>query len=233
MQPDPDPGALEDALGHRFADRALLEEALTHPSLAVDTTRPVRHYQRLEFLGDAVVALAVSESLFRADPDAREGELSARRAAVCQGAALSAVGRRLGLERHLRVVAEDDEHRARLLERALGDAVEAVAGAVLLDAGFERAAACVRRWLEPDLEQARRTRALANPKGRLQELHQPAHGSGAVTYELVAATGPDHRRTFRARVLLCGRPLAEGEGPSRKAAEEAAARAALAQVGGA
>jgi ribonuclease-3 len=230
MNTPPDLAALEEAIGHRFANPSLAEEALTHPSRAVDPAFTGKHYQRLEFLGDAVVALAVARHLYLDDPSAREGELSTRRAAVCNATHLAEVGRRLGLATHLRLAVDDPAERAVALERALGDAVESLAGAILLDAGFNTAAACVARWFGDIPAAARAAVAAANPKGRLQELFQPVHGTGSVRYELIGAAGPAHRRRFRVRVIAAGKALAEGEGPSHKAAEEAAARAALATL---
>ena len=218
------PTELELALGHHFADRALLDEALTHPSYAnVQAQRglPVRDNQRLEFLGDAVVDLCVSERLFDADPDAREGALTERRAGLVNEARLADAARALGLGRHLKLA--PGEERSGFRERAsvLADALEALAAAIYRDAGLCAARAFVLRAL-PELEVGRPER-LKPAKARLQELTQQ-RWKLTPSYATQPADGDDVVVT---EVRVGDRLCARGEGSSRRDAENRAAHAAL------
>ena len=183
--------------------------------------------QRLEFLGDAVLQLALSHELFQLFPTEREGGLSRRRAVLANGAFLAALAREAGIADCLRLGTSEENTGGRNRTSSLEDAFEAVIGAVYLDGGFAVAQAVVQR-LYGDLQ----ARILAsepgdNPKGRLQEIVQPAHGNFALRYELVRAEGEDHARTYEVAVFLLDRRLGSGRGTSKKLAEEAAARAAL------
>mgnify|MGYP003333267950 CR=1 FL=1 len=219
--------ALQDRLGHAFRDVRLLERALTHPSILQDTPGFDGNNQRLEFLGDAVLQLALSHELFQLFPTEREGGLSRRRAVLANGAFLAALAREAGIADCLRLGTSEENTGGRNRTSSLEDAFEAVIGAVYLDGGFAVAQAVVQR-LYGDLQ----ARILAsepgdNPKGRLQEIVQPAHGNFALRYELVRAEGEDHARTYEVAVFLLDRRLGSGRGTSKKLAEEAAARAAL------
>ena len=219
--------ALQDRLGHAFRDVRLLERALTHPSILQDTPGFDGNNQRLEFLGDAVLQLALSHELFQLFPTEREGGLSRRRAVLANGAFLAALAREAGIADCLRLGTSEENTGGRNRTSSLEDAFAAVIGAVYLDGGFAVAQAVVQR-LYGDLQ----ARILAsepgdNPKGRLQEIVQPAHGNFALRYELVRAEGEDHARTYEVAVFLLDRRLGSGRGTSKKLAEEAAARAAL------
>lgn len=221
--------ALEQRLGHAFRNRALLEEAVSHPSVT-SIEKGATTNQRLEFLGDAVIGLVFATKLFQELPEAREGELTRRRSELVRAETLAAAAEDLGIWEFIRFGPIREAERATGRQRALCDAFEALAGAVYLDAGFDTAQAAVRRWLGAFSVAVGVTSSEAmNPKGALQERLQPTHGNAAVRYEILESTGPDHRRHFTARVLVRGEEWGRGEGESKKAAEEAAARAALAR----
>lgn len=203
---------------------AALEQALTHPSLANE--RPgLLHNQRLEFLGDAVLGLCASEELYRAFPDADEGALTRLRAQLVNAEALAAWGRTVGLPGVLRVGRGAAGAGLRESTNVLADAVEALIAASYIEAGLDAA----RRL---SAEVVRHGMAAVGPsagrdaKSELQERLQ-ALGQAAPSYELVEATGPAHERRFRVRVTGAGVALGEGDGRSKRAAEQAAAAAAL------
>lgn len=217
---------LEQRLGHRFADRALLEESLTHPSHT--QLQPGPSNQRLEFLGDAVLQLIVSTALFDAYPEEREGVLSRRRSVLTNGTFLVKLALELGFEHALRLSPAEEASGGRTRASTLEDAFEAVVGALYLDAGFETTRAQVLRWYGPIDARLDMHEHHDNPKGRLQELVQPVHGNDALWYEMHRVEGAPHERSFEVRLHFLGRMIAEGQGSSKKEAEENAARSALA-----
>jgi ribonuclease-3 len=219
--------ALQSRLGHTFKNPALLLQALTHPGYANEHPEDGDHYQRLEFLGDAVIQFVVTEALFHLRPQEREGELSRLRVALTNGIFLGMLARELGIPPLLRLCTA--EQKTGGSQTAAGDAYEAVVGAILLDAGLPVAQAFILRTygaLEARLASLQIENA--NPKGRLQERFQPLHGSGALRYETAASGGADHAKEYTSRVFLADRLLGSGHGTSKKLAEEAAARSALA-----
>jgi ribonuclease-3 len=217
---------LQSRLGHAFAQPALLLQALTHPGYANEHPEDGPHYQRLEFLGDAIIQFVITDALFRLRPLEREGELSRLRAALTNGVFLGLLARELGLPGHLRLCAA--EHKTGGSPTVAGDAYESVVGAIFLDAGLPAAQAFIlRSYGELESRLAGLRLADANPKGRLQERVQPAHGTGALRYETVQSGGADHAKEYTSTVFLADRVLGRGLGSSKKAAEEAAARAAL------
>ena len=219
--------ALQDNIGYRFQDPAKLRLALTHPSWLQDHTEETESNQRLEFLGDAVLQLTLTEALFALYPGEREGPLSQRRAALSKGHYLAFLAREIDLARHLRMAASEEQMGGRDRPAALEDALESLIGAVYADSDFATARAVVLR-LYGDLS-ARLNRVIdsENPKGRLQERVQPVLGNGALRYEVDHVAGQDHAREYEARVYLQGEFLGAGRGSSKKAAEENAARIAL------
>jgi ribonuclease-3 len=218
---------LEEAIGHEFRDRALLERAVTHPSLTQDRTDGLQSYQRLEFLGDAVLQLILTEALYDLFPSDREGLLSKRRSALANGTFLAGLAREIGLDAALRLSASEESSGGRNRDAALEDAFEALIGAVYLDSDIDR----VRRvalGIYGDLgERLANVEDRENPKGRLQELVQPMHGNNALRYEVQQIEGEDHAREYIVAVLLQEREVGTGRGSSKKQAEEAAAREAL------
>jgi ribonuclease-3 len=223
--------ALTSMLGVEIGDMAPYRRALTHRSVLNDLApgADAPTYERLEFLGDALLDLVVSEHLMDAFPEADEGFLSKLRAKLVSKGALATCARRLGVGPHLRLGANARRAGVAASDSVLADAVEALAAALYLDRGLEAARAFAHRaLLEPvDLEAA--ARRATNYKSRLLE-HAHAQGHPPPTYRTLRAEGPSHDRTFTAEVLVAGAPCGTGTGPSKKAAEQAAARAALERV---
>ncbi|HEX4825663.1 MAG TPA: ribonuclease III [Candidatus Polarisedimenticolaceae bacterium] len=221
--------SLETRLGYRFGDRSILERALTHRSSAHEkvSSVPRDHYERMEFLGDALLGFLVSERLMGDDPAADEGTLTRRKQSVVRTGALAEVSRRLGLGEALRLGRGEDQSGGRTKPSLLADAFESVLAAVYLDGGIRSARAFVRRHLKAELAATVGVVAPAeDAKTTLQELVQ-AKWRVTPRYRIVGISGPAHARTFTAEVLLEERPAGEGSGASRKDAERAAARAAL------
>jgi ribonuclease-3 len=218
---------LQATIGYRFSDAATLERALTHPSWLQDNPGAPGNNQRLEFLGDSVLQLILTEALFSMFPGDREGDLTKRRAVLGKGMFLASLARDIGLDACLRLGANEESTGGRSRDAALEDAFEAVIGAVNLDGGFE-AARRVALGIYGDLgARLAGMEGHANPKGRLQEIVQPGHGNSAIRYELIATEGADHERVYEVGVFLLERRLGSGRGSSKKLAEEEAARAAL------
>lgn len=222
----PELTALQTRLGYAFNDAALLRLALTHPSLAHESGEPTPHNQRLEFLGDAVLQLVLTEKLFAHFPGFDEGQLSKSRAKLVNGETLAGLGRALGLGQHLILSRGEEGNGGRERASTLADAFEAVLGAVFLDASLPAAKELILRIFEPILADLDFLPGIENPKGELQELLQ-ATSATAPEYEHVSATGPDHDRVFECTVHHSGIELARGTGKSKKAAESDAALTAL------
>jgi ribonuclease-3 len=221
-----DLASLQERIGYRFTDPSLLTAALTHSSWVQDHPRD-DHNQRLEFLGDSVLQLVLTEALFTLFPADREGELTKRRSVLGKGRFLATLAREIGLESHLRMGANEDAMGGRQRDAALEDAFEALVGAVNLDGGLPAARAAILRIYGDLATRLGQMENHANPKGRLQELAQPVHGNSAVRYELLGTEGADHEKRYEVAVFLLDRRLGSGRGSSKKLAEEEAARAAL------
>ena len=224
---------LEATLGVRFSDRTLLAQALRHSSYVHEQPPPKPpSNERLEFLGDAVVSLSVSHLLYETFPDAPEGALAGRRAGLVSEETLAARARELGLGRYVLLGAGEEASGGRQRPSLLCDLFEAVVGAIYLSEGWETADAFVRRQLGPlvmTLEHgaAPLFKGPADAKSRLQEILQ-AEGGRPPVYRLVKVDGPPHRRQFTVTVEWDGAVRGWGEGRTRKAAEQEAARRALA-----
>jgi ribonuclease-3 len=222
---------LEDALGYRFADRSILEQALTHRSSAHEARDGAADsYERLEFLGDALLGFLVSDRLVTDDPLADEGTLTRRRQTVVSTEALAAASLRLGLGDALILGRGEDATGGRAKPSLLADAFESVLAAVYLDGGLRPARAFVRRHLKSEL--ARTVGNIgpgADAKTRLQELVQ-ARWRLTPSYRIVSTTGPAHAKEFTAEVLFGDAVGGRGVGSSRKEAEREAARDALASL---
>ncbi len=221
-----DLAALQSRLGYAFREEAMLRLALTHPSIAHEQGTPVEHNQRLEFLGDAVLQLALTRELYEKFPAFDEGPLTKARAKLVNRRALAVHGRALGLGAHLIVSRGEELNGGRERPSALADAYEALVGAIFLDGGFAVARDFILREFEAGVGQLNVIPILENPKGELQELLQ-ARSSEAPRYHVASATGPDHDRVFECTVHHAGAELARGSGKSKKAAESEAALAAL------
>jgi ribonuclease-3 len=220
VTPDLEPLALVLA---KDIDRQLLERAVTHRSYAYENGGLPTN-ERLEFLGDSVLGLVVTEALYRRHPDLPEGQLAKLRAAVVNSKALADVARRLDVGRFLRLGRGEEISGGRDKSSILADALEALIGAVYVDRGIEEAAALVLRLFDPLLEDSARLGAGLDWKTSLQEL-TAAEVLGVPEY-VVEESGPDHAKTFRARAVVAGESLGDGEGRSKKEAEQRAAESA-------
>lgn len=218
--------ALQQRLGYRFADAALLRLALTHPSIVHEQTAGAQTNQRLEFLGDAVLQLALTHELYARFAEFGEGPLTKARAKLVNARSLAAQARALGLGEHLILGRGEEKSGGRDRASSLADAYEALLGAIFLDGGFAAAREFILREFRQVIGELTVEPTIDNPKGELQELLQSASPE-APRYEVTAATGPDHQREFECRVHHAGVELARGRGPSKKLAESAAALAAL------
>lgn len=216
----------QSRLGHFFQDAALLQLALTHPSVAHEQGEPVQHNQRLEFLGDAVLQLLLTRDLYEKFPGFGEGPLTKARAKMVNRRTLAEKGRNLKLGEHLILGRGEEAHGGRERLSALADAFEAVVGAIFLDGGFEAAGKFVRKHFREGFGGLADIPILENPKGELQELLQ-MHSTAAPLYHVVSISGPDHDREFECTVHHAGKELARGRGKSKKTAESEAALAAL------
>lgn len=224
--------ALQEKLGHRFRDPALLELALTHRSFGPPSQRARRHNETLEFLGDAILGFVVAEALRReAPPDVEVGLLSRTRSSLVSEASLAPRARSLGLGEALRLGKGEESTGGREKPSLLADAFEAVVAAIYLDGGMRAARAFILRQYPEGIAIARGETA-EDPKTRLQEILQ-ARGAPLPVYRVASQEGPDHDRTFTVEILLEGRVVARGAGRTKKAAGARAAREALVRMGSA
>ena len=220
--------ALEARIGYRFADPALLDHALTHISALGGVRNRSGSYQRLEFLGDHVLGLVVSDMLFRAFPRADEGELSRRLADLVRKEACADVAQAIELGGAIRLGASESNAGGRSRIAILADVCEALIGAVFLDGGYEAAAALITRLWDGRMRAPKRP--LRDAKTMLQEWAQ-AQGLPTPAYREVERKGPDHDPEFRVTVELPDRLPAEGIGRSKRSAEQAAASMMLIREG--
>jgi ribonuclease III len=220
--------AFEERIGYRFKDPALLEQALTHISALSGARNRAGSYQRLEFLGDHVLGLVVSDMLFRAFTKADEGEMSRRLADLVRKEACADVGRAIELGEAIKLGASEANAGGRTRPAILADVCEALIGAVFVDGGYPAACALIERlWSERMRTPAR---PLRDSKTVLQEWAQ-ARGLPTPAYREVERKGPDHDPEFRVTVELPDLAPAEGLGRSKRAAEQAAAAAMLTRAG--
>ena len=214
--------ALCSKLGYTFHDMKLLETALTHPSYGGDHHVP--HYQRLEFLGDAVLELAISRYLYFEFPEIDEGKLTRIRAGLVREETLCRAARRLELGRYIRLSVGEDRSGGRNKPSILCDVMEAVLAAVYLDGGFDSAVDVIRRALAEDLRPQMLEDHL-DAKSRLQEILQ--RDGDMPIYEFISMEGPPHAPLFRYSVTENGQTLGIGDGTSKQNAQQEAARSAL------
>lgn len=213
-------GCVEVKLGYTFVDRAWLERALTHRSVHAKGVRT--DYERLEFLGDAVLDLAVAHLLLDTYPDVREGELSKMRAALVNTASLADIAREIDLGPCIRLSRGELASGGADRPSILADVLEAVFGAIYRESGYDEARRCIASLFNDKIANVTPT----DPKTELQEaLH--ARGQEAPIYQLECVDGPEHAPTFVSVVMINGQPHGKGCGPTKKASQQAAAAEAL------
>jgi ribonuclease-3 len=222
----PDLNTLQKRLGYTFRDAVLLQLAVTHPSIAHEQETAVQHNQRLEFLGDAVLGVVLTRELYERFPDFGEGPLTKARAQLVNQYTLAEQSRRLGIGEFLIMSRGELMHGGRERSSSLADAFEAVIGAIFMDGGFDAARDFVLCCFRDSFGEFTALPNLSNPKGELQEMLQ-AKSNESPRYEITAVSGPDHDRSFECAVVHNGRELGRGRGKSKRAAESAAALAAL------
>jgi ribonuclease-3 len=204
-------------------DPALLELAFTHRSYAYESGSKETN-ERLEFLGDSVLGLIVTEELYKRYPEFDESRLSPLRSGVVNMRALADIARGLNLGQYIRLGKGEEVTNGRDKNSLLGDALEALIGAIYIDSGFATASAVIQRLIKSTLEEAMAKGAGLDGKTALQEL-VASLGKGTLEY-LVAESGPDHDKSFTATAVVGGVEIAQGEGKSKREAEQAAARSA-------
>lgn len=217
---------LEERLEYSFKDKKLLMQALTHPSVVKEGELEPYHNQRLEFLGDAVLELALTEDLYHKFPTIEEGPLTKARAMLVNKQALYHQARKLNLGEFLFMGRGEELTGGRHRASSLADAFEAVIGAVFLDGGYGAAYELVTRLFSDEYVEVDLRTKLDNPKGELQELLQSSSDESP-RYRIVSASGPEHEREFECVVKHRGKVLGRGKGKSKKLAEAHAALAAL------
>ena len=215
---------LETIIGYKFKNPELLEIALTHTSYANESRTPVKHNERLEFLGDSVLQIVSADYLFHAYADRPEGDLTRIRASLVSEGALFQFAQEIDLGEYLRLGRGEERCGGRTRPSVVSDAFEAVIAALYLDGGMEVA----RKFILPFITEGKH--AEADYKTRLQEVVQQ-DPSAVLKYEVTGETGPDHNKQFTVCVWRNGELLAEGRGRSKKAAEQHAAREALKLLG--
>ena len=216
-----DTAALERALDYEFSDPGLLTTALTHRSAGS------RNNERLEFLGDSIVNHIVAEALYQRFPAAREGDMSRMRASLVKGETLADMAREMDVGEHLLLGPGERKSGGYRRSSILADTLEALAGAMLLDAGYERCRTCVLRWFDQRLQKLSAGSTDKDAKTRLQEYLQ-GRGNPLPEYEMVLVEGDDHDQVFSVHCRL-SRPnmVVAGSGKSRRKAEQDAAQNAL------
>lgn len=215
---------LEERLGVRFRDRSLLDLALRHGSFSHERGQdPAKSYERLEFLGDAVLSLVVADDLYRKNPAMDEGGLAKNRSRLVNEGALASFARRLNIGEYLMLGRGEEKGGGRQRASMLADSIESVLGAVYVDSGYGVVHALLVRWLGELGEDIQRVGD--DFKSKLQERLQRRRQMPK--YRIARAEGPEHARTFSAIVEAGGKPIGEGSGQSKKEAEQAAAADAL------
>ena len=221
---------LEERLGWHFADIALLDNALTHRSFVNENVAlACRDNERLEFLGDAVLELTVSDMLMRKFPDHAEGQLSKLRASVVNEQPLAELARRFGIGEHLLLGKGEEGSGGRMKSSLLANAFESVIAAMYLDGGFDRTAAFIGRLFEPLIEEGELSSVYRDYKTAVQEMSQVLFRE-MPRYMVISETGPDHDKRFETSLMIGERVIATGRGRSKKEAEQQAAKTALEEL---
>jgi len=225
---------VEDRLGYRFQNQGLLEQALTHTSYAHEKEQSQTpennvfpaHYERLEFLGDAVLDLAIGDLLMRKFPEAAEGELTQQRANLVNEDGLAEMALELGLDRMILLGKGEESTGGRRKPSILSSGYEAMVAAIYLDGGYETVFRLIRDHFQARIERLAQTETIQDSKTRFQELVQARHKI-APSYRVIQERGPDHDKEFEVALLVAGRELARAWGKSKKEAERKAAELAI------
>ncbi len=216
----------EKRVGFVFSDKGLLQTAFTHRSYVNENREAREHNERLEFLGDAVMELVVTDFLFKKYPERPEGELTAFRAALVNTISISDAATKLGMNDFLLLSKGEAKDTGRARQYILANAFEAFIGALYLDQGYDAAQKHIANTLFPKIDEIVEKRLWQDAKSFFQEKSQEEY-SATPTYKMVSEVGPDHDKKFITAVYINDKPIAQGEGRSKQEAEQAAARKAL------
>jgi len=219
---------LKDIIGYEFRNERLLEEAMTHRSYAVENSLKYDN-QRLEFLGDAVIQIIITEYLFTRYTEEDEGKLTKMRSALAQQSTLAILAKLIGIEKYIRMGKGEQKCSGHERTSTLCDAFESLAGAIYLDGGLTPAISFVTPLFETLCQNPDELLPTLNPKGMLQELSQQ-HFATKPQYQVTIISGPDHDRQFTVEVSIIDKILGTGTATSRKSAESMAAAAALSSL---
>ena len=218
---------LQSKMGYHFRDESLLIQSLTHPSYMVNAEDEESSNQRLEFLGDAVLELVISEYLYEKFPDIREGMLTQFRSTLVKSSILVELADELNISSYIRVNRSDSKASPQELPSSKEDALEAIVGAIYLDSDFPTVRAVVIPWYGDLTKRLNELNEAHNPKGQLQERLQPSLGNDQIQYKVVNESGPSHDRVFEVELIVGERSCSKASGKSKKEAEEEAARKVL------
>lgn len=216
----------QEAIGFYFQTNSLLDRALTHKSYVAENGHRVKNNERLEFIGDAVIDLIIRDYSWRRFPERSEGELSKLRSAVASEAALSKIGRRMDLGKYLHLGKGEESSGGRKKRSLLANAFEALAAAIYLDGGFDKAYEILLPILKEDIERVSLGKHHGDFKSKVQEYTQNRLGCVPV-YRVIKERGPDHSKTFEVELMVNDEKLGQGRGRSKKTAEQRAAKEAL------
>jgi len=217
---------LEEKISYSFSNSSLLNEALTHPSMGYELKDDCTDNQRLEFLGDSVLQLTLTELIFTEFTGYDEGEMTKLRSRLVSKEALHAFALKISLNQHMLMGKGEKAVGGQNRASTLADGLEALIGAIYLDGGFDQAFEFIKTLIADDIHIAATNPTEKNPKGKLQEILQAIIPESPI-YEVISESGPDHNKVFLTRILWNNETLAEGKGSSKKLAEIAAAKAAL------
>ncbi|MCR4636281.1 MULTISPECIES: ribonuclease III [Butyrivibrio] len=218
---------LEDRIGYHFKDRALIRMALTHSSYANEQKiNKQPDYERLEFLGDSVLEMVSSTYLYNNYPDKKEGQMTKMRASMVCEQALAFCARDFELEKYILLGKGEESTGGRHRDSIISDVMEAVIGAIYIDGGIDYAKKHIDKFILNDLENKQ---IFVDAKSVLQELVQK-DSTKTLSYEICGESGPEHDKIFKSRVLINGEILGEGEGHTKKAAEQQAAYQAVLKI---
>lgn len=221
--------ALEKNIGYEFKDADLLKEALTHRSYLNENPKwKLSHNERQEFLGDAVLELAVTDELFKRFPDYEEGTMTTYRAALVNYVMLAEIAKEFGLEKFVLLSKGESKDVGKARDVILANAIEALIGAIYLDGGYKVAAKFVNAFVMEHLAGVIKSGVYKDPKSALQEKIQETERV-TPNYKVLSETGPDHAKVFEVGVYIGSKLIAKGKGSSKHEAEADAARAALYQ----